>query len=52
MLRRTLVGMSAALMVLLAGATTASAASGNRPVRFWSFSTVKQGVGKVKLAGG
>ena len=52
MLRRTLVGMSAALMVLLAGATTASAASDNRPVRFWSFSAVKQGVGKVKLAAG
>jgi hypothetical protein len=52
MLRRTLVGMSAALMVLLAAATTASAAPDNRPLRLWSFSTVKQGAGKVKLASG
>ena len=42
MLRRTLVGMSAALTVLLAGATTASAASDNRPVRLWSFSEVRR----------
>ncbi len=49
MLCRTLVGMSAALMVLLAAAT---ASADDRPVRFWSFSTVKQGAGKVKLASG
>jgi len=49
MLRRTLVGMSAALTVLLA-ATTASA--DDRPLRLWSFSTVKQGAGKVKLDSG
>ena len=53
MLRRTLVGMSTALTVLLAGATTASsAAPDNRPLRLWSFSTVKQGAGKVNLASG
>jgi hypothetical protein len=52
MLRRTLVGLSAALTVLLAGATTAPAAPDNRPLRLWSFSTVKHGVGKVKLASG
>ena len=50
MLRRTLVGMSAALTCLLLAATTASA--DDRPVRLWSFSEVKQGAGKVKLAAG
>jgi uncharacterized delta-60 repeat protein len=51
---RKLVGMSAALAVaiLLAGAATASAGFDNRPVRLWSFSTIKQGVGKVELANG
>jgi hypothetical protein len=49
MLRRTLVGMSAALTVLLAAAT---ASADDRPVRFWSFSGVNQGAGKVKLASG
>jgi hypothetical protein len=54
MFRRKLVGMSAALTVaiLLAGAATASAGFDNRPVRLWSFSTIKQGVGKVRLAAG
>ena len=50
MLSRTLVGMSAALTLLLAGAAVAPA--DDRPVRLWSFSAIKQGVGKVKLAAG
>jgi uncharacterized delta-60 repeat protein len=54
MFSRKLVGMSAALAVaiLLAGAATASAGFDNRPVRLWSFSTIKQSVGKVRLAAG
>ncbi len=56
MLSRKLVGMSAALAVsvaiLHAGAAVASAGPDNRPVRLWSFSAVKQGIGKVKLAAG
>ena len=55
MLRRTLVGMSAVLTVsvaILHAGAAAAAGPDNRPVRLWSFSTVKQGVGKVKLAAG
>ncbi len=54
MFSRKLVGTSAALAVaiLLAGAATASAGADNRPVRLWSFSTIKQGVGKVRLDAG
>ena len=40
------------MAILLAGAATASAGPDNRPVRLWSFSTIKQGAGKVKLDAG
>jgi uncharacterized delta-60 repeat protein len=58
MLGRKLVGTLAAiagtLAILLACAGTASASArfDDRPVRFWSFSEIRQGVGKVRVAGG
>ena len=54
MFTRRLIGTIAALVVIAvwvsASAGGASGPLDNRPVRFWSFSEVKQGVGNVKVA--
>jgi hypothetical protein len=48
-----LLGATAALVLIVVGSTSAAARSAqfdNRPVRFWSFHEVQQGVGDVELA--
>ena len=53
MFRRRLIGTIAALVVIAVGSASAGGASGpldNRPVRFWSFHEVQQGVGDVEVA--
>ena len=53
MFRRRLIGTIAALVVIAVGSASAGGASGpldKRPMRFWSFHEVQQGVGDVEVA--
>ena len=53
MFRRRLIGTIAALAVIAVGSASTGGASGpldKRPIRFWSFHEVQQGVGDVEVA--